>query len=104
MTSPIGAVNPVRPLSLAPDATARIPNLVSRSKPDFQKLLLQSLEQVSAMEQQADVGVLQSLTGDDLTQVEVLSAVKKAELALRLMLQIRNKILEAYQQIQQMRM
>ena len=34
--------------------------------------------------------------GDDMTQIEAMTAMKKADLALRLMIQIRNKIMDAY--------
>ena len=42
--------------------------------------------------------------GGDITQVEVFSAFKKADLALRMLLQIRNGVLEAYNEIKQMQM
>lgn len=70
----------------------------------FQGMLLDSLSETSAMEQQAQTAIEKSLTGGDITQVEVVSAVKKADMALRLMLQIRNKLYDAYQEVQQIRM
>jgi len=55
------------------------------------------------MQTQADFAVMQALSGEDITQVEVMAAVKKADLALRKMLQVRNKLLDAYNEIQQIR-
>jgi len=42
--------------------------------------------------------------GGNITNVEIFSAVKKAELALKMMLQVRNKLLEAYNEIKSMQM
>jgi flagellar hook-basal body complex protein FliE len=84
--------------STAP-AQAGLPGGIS-----FQDLLQQSIEQVNGFDRQAQSAVAAALTGDDLTQAEVFTAMKKADLALRTMLQIRNKLVEAYNEIKNMRM
>ncbi len=70
----------------------------------FQTLLLNSLAEVNAAQHSADEATELSLTGGDITQVETLTAMKKAELSLRMMLQVRNKLLEAYNEIKELRM
>ncbi|MGE3315596.1 MAG: flagellar hook-basal body complex protein FliE [Planctomycetaceae bacterium] len=70
----------------------------------FQGMLLDSLSETNALQQDAQSAIEKSLTGGDITQVEVVSAVKKADMALRLMMQIRNKLYDAYQEVQQIRM
>ncbi|MDA1014547.1 MAG: flagellar hook-basal body complex protein FliE [Planctomycetota bacterium] len=70
----------------------------------FQDLLLNSLQQSIDAQRMSENAIESSLTGKDITQVEVLSAVKKADMSLRMMLQIRNKLLEAYNEIKQMQM
>jgi flagellar hook-basal body complex protein FliE len=70
----------------------------------FQNMLLDSLNHVDAMQQSAQSAVERGLIDGDVTQVEALTSMKKADLALRLMLQVRNKIMDAYQEIQQIRM
>jgi flagellar hook-basal body complex protein FliE len=70
----------------------------------FEKMFLQAITQTGQLDGQAQFAVQEALTGGDVTQVEVLSAVKKADLAMRLLLQVRNKVLDAYNEIQQMRM
>jgi flagellar hook-basal body complex protein FliE len=85
------------------------PNLIPvdnapRGEVSFQDVLLKSLEQVNQLNQEAQGSIEAGLVGGDLTQVEIFTAVKKADLALRTMLQVRNKVLEAYNEIQQMRM
>jgi flagellar hook-basal body complex protein FliE len=69
----------------------------------FAELLEQSLQQMQGLTSNAEQAVERSLTGDDLAMVETFSAVREADLALRLMLQIRNKLVDAYQEVQQMR-
>jgi len=73
------------------------------SSKDFKKLLLESLDQVNKLQEEADAKVEQLLTGQEDNVVEVLSAVRKADIAFTLLMEIRNKLLEAYQQIEQMR-
>lgn len=70
----------------------------------FQKLVFQALGEANHLGQAGQNAVAESLAGGDITQVEVFTAVKKADLALRMMLQIRNKLLESYNEIKQMRM
>jgi flagellar hook-basal body complex protein FliE len=70
----------------------------------FQDVLRQALVQVQSLNHEARTSVEQSLVGDDLTMVESFTAVREADLALRLMIQIRNKLLDAYQEIQNLRM
>lgn len=71
---------------------------------DFQKLLLDALDATNASENQALQAIESHQTDGPITRPEVFIAIRKAELALRMTMQIRNKILEAYQEIQQMRM
>ena len=70
----------------------------------FQSLLLESLRQTGALELSAQDAIAESLAGGDIAQIEVFSAVKKADLALRMMLQIRNKLVEAYNEVKNMQM
>ena len=71
---------------------------------DFQSMLLQALDQTNTAEGQAGQAINQFQIGGEVTKPEVFIAIRKAELALRMTMQIRNKILEAYKEIQQMRM
>ena len=70
----------------------------------FADMLLEQFGQVNAMEQSAQSAVEKSLTGGDISQVEVLTEMKKADLALRMMIQVHNKIFDAYTEIKQMQM
>ena len=71
--------------------------------PDFGRLLMEAVGEVNARADHADRTVERGLLGDDVTQAEVFTAVKKADLSLRMMIQVRNKLLEAWREVQQVR-
>ena len=102
MTAPIGPLGPlpIGTASIVPAGGAKS----AGSNVNFQDMLLKSLDQTADLQRHSQAGIDQLLTGGDVTQVEVVSSLKEADLALRLMLQIRNKVLDAYKEVQQMRM
>ena len=69
----------------------------------FKDVLLEGLQQVNAMQADADKAVEALLTGGDTNMAEVLTAVKKADMSFRLMVQMRNKLVQAYQELQDIR-
>ncbi|QDT42085.1 flagellar hook-basal body protein FliE [Gimesia alba] len=70
----------------------------------FKDMMLQSLDNVNQLQVQSDQAIEGGLLGEDITQAEVFSSIKKADLALRMMVQMRNKLLEAYNEIQNMQL
>ena len=70
---------------------------------DFKTLLLAKLDEVKQLQDEAGEGVEKLLTGETQNVAEVFSAVKKADVAFSLLMEIRNKLMDAYEQIQQMR-
>jgi len=69
----------------------------------FKDFLLNSIQEVNTMQQAADHAVEELATGGDVNPAEVLTAVQKADIAFRMMMQIRNKIVQAYQEVQNIR-
>jgi flagellar hook-basal body complex protein FliE len=88
----IGAV-PIPPLPAAPVG----PGATGGSS--FQNMLVDSLKQVNSMQQDANRAVENLMTGGDVNPAEVLTAVQKADLAFRMMMQVRNKLVAAYQEV-----
>ena len=72
-------------------------------KEAFKDFLLQSIDQVNTMQNDADSAVHQLMTGGDVNPAEVLTTVQKADLAFRMMMQIRNKLVQAYQEVKDVR-
>lgn len=68
----------------------------------FRDVLLGSIQEVNSMQQQADSAVEALYTGQDVNPAEVLTAVQKADLAFRLLMQVRNKIVQAYDEVRGM--
>lgn len=69
----------------------------------FKQLLVDSIQNVNQMQTQADQAVEAMFTGGDVNPAEVLTAVQKADLAFRLTMQMRNKMMEVYQEIKDIR-
>ena len=69
----------------------------------FKNILLEALDQVNTMQHEADAAVQQLVTGGDVNPAEVLTNLQKADMSFRLMLQIRNKLVSAYQEINNIR-
>jgi len=69
----------------------------------FKDMLLDSIQDVNSMQQQADTAVETLMTGGDVNPAEVLTAVQKADLAFRMMMQMRNKMMQVYQEVKDIR-
>ncbi|HJT31652.1 MAG TPA: flagellar hook-basal body complex protein FliE [Pirellulales bacterium] len=69
----------------------------------FKNFLLDSIDQVNSMQQDANRAVEHLATGGDVSPAEVFTAVQKADLAFRMMMQVRNKLVSAYQEVQNIR-
>lgn len=69
----------------------------------FASLLSQGVQQVNSQQQDAAGQVHELLTGGDVSQVEVFSAVQKADMAFRMLVQVRNKLISAYEEINAIR-
>ena len=70
---------------------------------DFKNLLIKSINEVNRMQSEADEAAVNLTTGKTDNVAEVFTAVKKADLAFQTLMQIRNKLMEAYDEIKQMR-
>ena len=69
----------------------------------FKNILLEALDQVNTMQGEANQAVEQLVTGGDVNPAEVLTTLQKADMSFKLMLQIRNKLVQAYQEINNVR-
>ncbi len=78
------------------------PSPASGQNQDFQDYLKDALGDVQGLTQQAEQAI-QQLVGEGKGDVqETILAMEKADVSFRLMMQIRNKILDAYQEIVRM--
>lgn len=94
--NPVGPIKPVGlpPLTQPADTVAG---------PSFKDLLTDNLNEVNRLQIEADQGVQRLLRGETDNVAEVFNAVNKAGIAFDLLMEIRNRLQDAYRDIQQMR-
>lgn len=88
-----------------PVAPTRSPSASSATQPqgkNFQEHFKQALGEVNELTQQADQAIHQLIGEGKGDLQETIVAMEKADVSFRLMMQIRNKILEAYQEVVRM--
>ena len=98
----MGPITAISPHIAAPSLASAAPP--SADSGSFQDLLSSSLQNVEAQSAQSQKAVQQFLSGesDDIHKVAIAS--QKAELSAELFMQIRNKVISAYQEIMKMQM
>ena len=103
MADPISVnkLRPVVPMEL-PGAT-KPPGPARAAGGDFAALVRAELEKVSQMQSEADEKVQKLLTGETQNLTEVFTAARKAEVAFSLLMEIRNKLVNAYEELKNMR-
>jgi flagellar hook-basal body complex protein FliE len=92
--TPIGPLGPTTPARPTEHVTGEM---------DFAAQLRRQLEQVSQMQKEADQGIEHLLTGQTDNITDVFVAARKAEVAFSLLMEIRNKLVDAYAEMRQMR-
>lgn len=94
-----GLIRPIQPLS--PTTPAARP--AESTGKDFKSYLLESLDKVNQLQHEADAGVQRLMTGESDNVAEVFAASRKAGVAFDLLMEIRNKLMDAYTELKQMR-
>ncbi len=70
---------------------------------DFISMIGQSVAEVNSMQNQSTQAVHEMLTGGDVQPAEVFASVQKADMAFRMLLQVRNKLMQAYEEVNAIR-
>lgn len=108
-TMGLNAMTPLRPImpaaaaGAAGAAGAAAPQPAAVKSKDFKSLLLDNLSEVNRLQHEADRQVERLMTGETNNVAEVFMAANKAGVAFDLLMEVRNKLIDAYQEIQQMR-
>ena len=71
--------------------------------PDFKDVLIKSLSEVNDLQIDAEKAISGLALGKTENVTEVMAAVEKADLAFKNLMAIRNKIVDAYKEIQSIR-
>jgi flagellar hook-basal body complex protein FliE len=99
-------MTPITNIPLTPPAATALgtqPTATATTGQPFKNILLEALHQVNTMQSQANEAVEQLVTGGDVNPAEVLTTLQKADISFRMMLQIRNKLVQAYQEVNNIR-
>ena len=98
MAAPISNITPITLPQLQPPSS-------SAGQPgEFQKVLTGTISQLESMNNNAADSVQKFLSGENEELHTTILATQKAELAFELGLQVRNKVVDAYQEIMKMQM
>lgn len=94
----IGALSP----ALQTGAKSGVETAKKTTGSSFGEMLAGAIDEVGKAQQQADQAVEKLQTGEARNIHEVMIALEKASISTRLMVQMRNKIVEAYQEVMRM--
>lgn len=98
----MNSISGIQPLQSLPPVSPG-PQPSSEGTSSFKNFLLDSIHEVNSMQQEADRAVETMFSGGDVSPAEVLTAVQKADLTFRMMMQARNKMMQVYQEIKDIR-
>lgn len=82
--------------------SSHVLSLPEKGNISFGKTLIESLHEVNKLQLEADKSMQDYATGKTQSIHDVMISISKADIAFRLTMQIRNKIVEAYQEIARM--
>ena len=99
MTNAISG-NSVQPLIYEPRPSP--PGDAGQKRGVFEDVLRNAIDQVEELQTNSDQQVSSLLQGERGDVHNVMIAIEKADVAFQLMMQVRNKIVNAYQQVSQM--
>jgi flagellar hook-basal body complex protein FliE len=85
-----------------PEQTAKSSGGGEQGGGSFASVLQKSLTEVNSMQQKADAAITALASGEKVSLHETMIAMEQADVSFRMMMQVRNKIVEAYQEILRM--
>ena len=97
-------INPIGPVR-EPESTGKIQGSVpSKDAPSFKNTLQSFLEDVNNLQNKADESIQKMASGEINDVHQVMSSVEEANVAFNMMMEIRNKVMDAYQEVMRIRL
>ncbi len=93
---------PLVPKSEVPGLATPSLDGAAQDGPSFGDVLKDSLKTVNNLQHEADRSITDLASGGSTSLHDTMLALEKADLSFRLMMQVRNKIVEAYQEVVRM--
>ena len=103
MTDPLGLIGNTGPLKPTPPVQPGGGVNNDPNAPSFKKLLMENLEEVNKLQTDASDAVSELKAGERDDVETVLAATAKADLAFRMLLQVRNKVMDSLEELKDVR-
>ncbi len=103
MSDPLRLISSISPASGAGAIQPSDPASAKVQGPEFKDVLLENLRQVNDLQQDATKAVEDLKTGRRGDYEGVFVATQKADIAFRMLQSLRNKVMDAYEEVKQMR-
>ena len=103
MTDPLGLINNNNAANALPGRPLRPAGPGDQPNAQFKDVLMKNIEQVNRLQQDADMAIEDYYSGKRDDVDAVMTAAKKADMAFKMLLQVRNKMVDAYEEIKQIR-
>lgn len=101
MTDPLGLIPSTS--ALGGPGPARPTHPGQQPSVSFKDVLMKQLEQVNRLQQDAEMAIEDLVSGKRDDMDAVLIAKQKADIAFQMLLQVRNKMMDAYEEVKQIR-
>ncbi|QQE11188.1 flagellar hook-basal body complex protein FliE [Planctomycetota bacterium] len=104
MSDPLGLINNTQNIGgIQPKQAVRPQAPDAPEGPSFKDVLMENIEQVNRMQQDAEMAIEDLASGKRDDMDAVLMAKQKADIAFQTLLQVRNKLMDAYEEVKQIR-
>ncbi len=97
-----GIIGPLNPNLQVPEIRAPQNQVVQKGGASFGEVLKDAISTVNELQKQSDQEIQKLMTGESQDLHNTMIAVQKADLSFQMMMQVRNKIVQAYQEIMRM--
>ena len=96
--NPIGRVGGVEGISGA----TGVPEIGRRTATDFTDVLRDAVSSVDKLQKESEAAQVAHASGQPVELHEVLIKIEEAEIAFKMMMEVRNKLVEAYREVMRM--
>jgi flagellar hook-basal body complex protein FliE len=97
-------ISPIQPSGIQPIAPLEIGGASNSGSSEFSNILQSAISQVEGASTNANQSVQQFLSGDGEDLHSTILSVQRADLEFQMLMQVRNKVVSAYQEVMRMQM
>jgi flagellar hook-basal body complex protein FliE len=96
------SIGPINPNLQVPEIGSPRAHAIEKSGTGFGEILKDAISTVNELQKQSDQQIQKFMTGESQDLHTTVIAMQKADLSFQMMMQVRNKIVQAYQEIMRM--